>query len=108
MRVRGNVEPRSLDIEAHPQLTQFVVVRLRENIEQFTETDSQSGVDVSGYEYDEYSLTVKYYDNLQHDIESDMDNWLSTGRTLEFNENSSTVQLMKKALNILGVETDET
>lgn len=99
MRVRGNIEPRALDIELHPQRPAFCIVTLRANIRPFTETDGQSGAELAGYEYDEYSIPARYYDSLQHDIEADWNNWLATGRTLEFNASSSEALDLRDEIN---------
>jgi len=63
---------------------------------EFTKTDDE-GRTVHGYEYDEYEIVVKYYDGLQHDIESAFADWLVTGRTLEFNERATAACITRTA-----------
>lgn len=106
MRVKGNISPRPLDIEAKPGMVGYVCVRLRENIVEFTKTDDE-GRTVHGYEYDEYEIVMKYYDGLQHDIESAFSDWLATGRTLEFNERATAACMLREALEVLGVNVNE-
>lgn len=78
-------------------------VRLRENIKEVTETDPQTETTLTLFEYDEYTFLLKDREGLQEDIESNLSNWLITGRTLEVNESASIVQDMKAALEILEV-----
>lgn len=88
MRVRGDVSPNVLDIEAHPTKPGFALVWLRENISEYTETDERGEV-ISGYKYDEYTIAVKFYSNLQHDIETNREEWVETLKNLEFDYNAS-------------------
>ena len=81
----------------------YVEVRLRENINEVTETDPQTETTTTMFEYDEYTFLLKDREGLQADIESNLSDWLITGRTLEVNESASIVQDMKAALEILGV-----
>lgn len=81
----------------------YVEVRLRENINEVTETDPQTETTIIMFEYDEYTFLLKDREGLQADIESNLNDWLITGRTLEVNESASIVQDMKAALEILGV-----
>lgn len=78
-------------------------VRLRENINEVTETDPQTETTITLFEYDEYTFLLKDREGLQEDIESNLNDWLITGRTLEVNESASIVQDMKAALEILEV-----
>jgi len=103
MKVKGNLSPKPLNIEHHPLHKGCVNVRLCENVVEIPTENHETTL----YEYDEYSLVVAYYDGIQHDIESNLDNWFITAKTLEYNENASVVQDMIKALAILGVKTDE-
>ena len=103
MRVRGNISPVTLSVETYLPLEGYVEVRLRENIKEVTETDPQTETSVTLFEYDEYTFLLKDREGLREDIESNLNNWLVTGRTLEVNESASIVQDMKAALEILGV-----
>ena len=82
-------------VEPYRPIPGQVEVRVRENVRQITETE---------FEYDEYILHVKDRDGLKEDIEANMGDWLTTGRTLEFNESASAVVDMKDALEIMGVK----
>lgn len=103
MRVRGNISPVTLSMESYLPLEGYVEVRLRENINEVTETDPQTETAVTLFEYDEYTFLLKDREGLQEDIENNLNDWLITGRTLEVNESASIVQDMKAALEILGV-----
>lgn len=103
MRVRGNISPATLTVESYLPMEGYVEVRLRENINEVTETDPQTETTTTMFEYDEYTFLLKDREGLQADIESNLNEWLITGRTLEVNESASIVQDMKAALEILGV-----
>lgn len=98
MRVQGNTSPDVMLLEPYHPLQGYVELRLRENIEVFSENLC---------EYDEYTFLLKDREGLREDIEVNLTDWLITGRMLEVNEMSSAVQDMKQALEILGVKTDE-
>lgn len=107
MRVRGNVPPVTLSMESCQPLEGYVEVRLREDIKEVTDTDPQTETSITMFEYDEYTFLLKDREGLREDIESNLNDWLITGRTLEVNESASIVQDMKAALEILGVKPDE-
>lgn len=103
MRVRGNVSPNALDIEAFAPMPGYVEVRLRENIKEVSEVDEMTETEITMYEYDEYTFHLRDREGLQEEIETNMSDRLITGRTLEINEGASIVQDMKEALEIVGV-----
>lgn len=101
MRVKGTVTPKQITVEPYPCISGVSEVRLRENV---IEVSTEYGKE---YEYDEYVLHIPTTDNLKSTIESNLKDWLATGRSLEVNENASMVQDMKQALSILGVSMNE-
>lgn len=103
MRVKGNVSPNVLDIEPFAPMPGYAEVRLRENIKEVTEVDEMTEQKVTMFEYDEYTFHLVNKESLQEEIESNLNDWLITGRTLEINEGASIVQDMKEALEIVGV-----
>ena len=98
MRVRGNVAPAPILVEPYPAKEGYVEVRLRENIKTVVETDTQTQTDITMYEYDEYTFHVPNRDGLRNDIESNLADWIATGRTVEVNESASIVQDVKAEL----------
>lgn len=104
MRVRGNVIPQQLLIEPLPGNRNYVNIRIVNNV---SEVVVDGDTPVTLYEYDEYQIALKYYDGIQADIESNIEDWMITARTLEFNENASVYRDMKEALAILEVDIDE-
>lgn len=98
MRVQANNPPITMTLESYLPMSGYVELRLRENV---TKVSSEI------YEYDEYTILLKDREGLAEEIEANINDWLITGRTLEVNENASIIQDMKKALEILGVNTDE-
>lgn len=103
MRVRGNLSPNALDIEAFAPMPGYVEVRLRENVRSVTVVDEMTEAEVTMYEYDEYTFHLADKEGLREEIETNLTDWLITGRTLEINEGASIVQDMKEALEIVGV-----
>lgn len=105
MRVRGNVSPNVLDIEAFAPMPGYVEVRLRENIKTVIVLDTMGETEtkITMYEYDEYTFHLREKEGLKTEIEANISDWLTTGRTLEINEGASIVQDMKDALGIVGV-----
>lgn len=107
MRVKGNVSPNVLDIESYRPMPGYVEARLRENVNEVIMVDEMTEQEIKMFEYDEYTFVLREHEGLREDIESNMTDWLITGRTLEVNEGASIVQDMKTALEILGVNTNE-
>ena len=103
MRVKGNVSPNALDIENYIPKPGYVEVRLRENINEVSVTDELSESTITMYEYDEYVFVLRDREGLQEEIEANVSDWLTTGRTLEINEGASILMDMKDALGIVGV-----
>lgn len=103
MRVRGNLSPNALDIEAFAPMPGYVEVRLRENVKSVIVVDEMTEAEVTMYEYDEYTFHLADKEGLREEIEANLTDWLITGRTLEINEGASIVQDMKEALEIVGV-----
>ena len=103
MRVKGNVSPNVLDIEAFAPMPGYVEVRLRENIKAVPVVDEMTETEITMYEYDEYTFHLREKESLQEEIETNMSDWFATGRTIEINEGASILQDMKDALGIVGV-----
>lgn len=83
MRVKGNVTPDVLSIEKYEPIPGKVEVRVRENISQFEEVDSMTKATITGYVYDEYTFVLDDVKGLKKKIEANLEEWLTTGRTLE-------------------------
>lgn len=96
MRVKGNISPNALDIENYRPKPGYVEVRLRENISAVSVIDEMTEQEVKMYEYDEYTIVIRDRDGLREDIESNMADWISTGKTLEVKVNSSALVSAKK------------
>lgn len=100
MRVHGDSIPTTMLIEPYHPMSGYVELRLRENI---TERPIEG---VLKYEYDEYTFLLKDREGLREEIEAHLNDWLTSGRIMEINENASVFRDMKKALEILGVNTN--
>lgn len=93
MRVQGNASPSAVTVESYWPMPGYAEIRLHENIVDITPTDIENPAPL--FEYDEYVIRVKEKAGLQAEIESNLAEWLITGRMLEVNENASVVQDMK-------------
>lgn len=96
MRVQGNASPSAVTVESYWPMPGYAEIRLYENIVDITPTDIENPAPL--FEYDEYVIRVKEKDGLQAEIESNLAEWLITGRMLEVNENASVVQDMQVEL----------
>lgn len=99
MRVKGNVSPNVLNIEPYAPKPGYMEVRMRDNINPIVEKDEMTGQEISMFEYDEYTFVLPDREDLREDIESNMEDWLATGRTLEVNENASIVADQRRDIN---------
>lgn len=96
MRVQGNASPSAVTVESYWPMPGYAEIRLHENIVDITPTDIENPA--PRFEYDEYVIRVKEKNGLQAEIESNLAEWLITGRMLEVNENASVVQDMQVEL----------
>ena len=86
MKRTGGKPSKRVTLSYYDPKPDDVEVRLRENVRQHPDGE---------FEYDEYVIHVKEKDGLQAEIESNLAEWLATGRMLEVNENASVVQDMR-------------
>ena len=89
MRVNGNISPDVLSIENYEPIPGKVEVKLRENINEVEKTDEMTGETITLYEYDEYSFILDNEKNLKKKIQNHIEDWLTTGRTLEVAPNAT-------------------
>lgn len=89
MRVNGNISPDVLSIENYEPIPGKVEVKLRENINEVEKTDEMTGETITLYEYDEYSFILDNEKNLRKKIQNHIEDWLTTGRTLEVAPNAT-------------------
>lgn len=96
MRVQGNASPAAVTVESYWPTPGYTEIRLYENVKDITPTDVENPTPL--FEYDEYVIHIEEKDGLQEEIESNLAEWLATGRMLEVNENASVVQDMRTEL----------
>ena len=89
MRVNGNISPDVLSIENYEPIPGKVEVKLRENINEVEKTDEMTGETITLYEYDEYSFILDNEKNLRKKIQNHIEDWLTTGRTIEVAPNAT-------------------
>ena len=93
MKVTGNNIPEAVHIERYLPKAGYVEVRLTENATQLED---------NLWQYDEYVLHVKGV--TKEEVETNLNDWLITGRTLEVNENASVMADRKATMDVLGVQ----
>lgn len=89
MRVRGNIYPQSITVEAYLPISGMVEIRLRENVKEVSVTDEITGTTTIMYEYDEYAKVIPDSPGLKEDIAANLSDWLVTLRSLEVDGNAS-------------------
>lgn len=99
MKVQGNAYPETITVEPRIDMTGIVEIRIRENINDVSYIDQETGQNITMYEYDEYTFILPDRDGLREDIEANMVDWLATGRTLEVNSNASIVADQHRDIN---------
>lgn len=99
MRVRGSNSPSTFSIETYGGDPNKVEVRLRENIKPYEEKIEGISETIQGYEYDEYLFVLDKTENLSETIQNNLEDWLTTGRTLEIDPRA-TLYITAKATAI--------
>lgn len=91
MRVTGNAIPDAVSVWAYPKKPGMAEIRLRENVQEQTYTDRDTGGDTTVYAYNEYTLYIPYYSGLEADIKENLASWLETARDLETSPQASAI-----------------
>lgn len=89
MRVRGNIYPQAITVEAYLPIHGMAEIRLRENVKEVSVTDEMNDTTTIMYEYDEYAKVVQDSPGLKEDIAANISDWLVTLRSLEVDGNAS-------------------
>jgi len=85
MKVRGDRAPsNAFTLEEQPKKPGYVLVRLFENVEAFSETND--GLTISGYQYDEYTLELEDTEGLSDDILGNYASYLTEAKLKEAEE----------------------
>lgn len=99
MKVQGNNSPPQVEIRQHETNRQLAYVILRENIKDIHTEEAPEL-----FEYDEYSVCCLNDESLESIVREHFDEWIETGREVEFNALASISVDMQNALKMLGVE----
>lgn len=101
MKVRGDRAPsNAFTLEEQPKKPGYVLLRLFENVEAFEETND--GLTISGYQYDEYTLELEDADGLSNDILSSYAAYLKEAKLKEAEE--KTIPTLKERVSQLENE----
>lgn len=101
MKVRGDRAPsNAFSLEEQPKKPGYVLLRLFENVEAFEETND--GLTISGYQYDEYTLELEDTDGLSNDILGNYAAYLTEAKLKEAEE--KTIPTLKDRVSQLEDE----
>lgn len=85
MKVRGDIQPAAtFSLTPIPNRPGYVLARFYENARPYT--DARDGETVSGYEYDEYRLTLPQTATLEAEIEAQYSLYLEQARLNELQQ----------------------
>ena len=107
MRVQGNVYPETITVEHRIDMTGIVEIRIRENINDVSHIDQETGQNITMYEYDEYTTLSADRPDLKNEISENIKDWITTLRTMEVNQNASIVRNMQYDITTYETELDE-
>lgn len=103
MRVRGNIAPEQVSVEAYSEPGR-VEVRIRENVSKVTTTDQTSGESNTYYEYDEYTVISDVV--TKEDVLKDLPAWIATGRSIETSvQESALIELQEQGFSQVALYT---
>ena len=107
MKVQGNAYPEIVTVEHRIDMTGIVEIRIRENINDVSYIDQESGQNITMYEYDEYTTLSADRPSLKNEISENIQDWITTLRTMEVNQNASIVRNMQYDITTYETELAE-
>ena len=81
MKVHGDLNPGTYTLEPMPDKPGYMLLRLFENVQEFTET--MMNLTISGYEYDEYHLELLDTPGLEETILEQYDEYMMEAKLKE-------------------------
>lgn len=81
MKVHGDLNPGTYTLESMPDKPGYMLLRLFENVKEFTET--MMDLTISGYEYDEYHLELLDTPGLEETIIEHYDEYMMEAKLKE-------------------------
>ena len=103
MKARGDYKPKGYEYEVLNDGT--AVLRFFENVKKFTDKGEDDRPDVTGYEYDVYTLSRPHSDHLSERVAADPDAWLAFAKQQEADDLAVCVRARR---DVLLVTTDRT
>lgn len=98
MRVKGNAIPETITVESRIDMAGIAEVRIRENINDVSYIDQETGQSVMMFEYDEYTTLSADRPGLKDEISGNLQDWIATLREMEVNQNASILRNMKDVI----------
>ena len=107
MRTQGNIYPETITVEPRIDMPGIVEIRIRENINDVSHIDQETGQNITMYEYDEYTTLSADRPDLKNEISENIKDWITTLRTIEVNQNASIVRNMQYDITTYETELAE-
>ena len=107
MRTQGNIYPETITVEPRIDMPGIVEIRIRENINDVSHIDQETGQNITMYEYDEYTTLSADRPDLKNEISENIKDWITTLRTIEVNQNASIVRNMQYDMTTYETELAE-
>ena len=107
MRTQGNIYPETITVEPRIDMPGIVEIRIRENINDVSHIDQETGQNITMYEYDEYTTLSADRPDLKNEISENIKDWITTLRTIEVNQNASIVRNMQYDITTYETELTE-
>ena len=107
MRTQGNIYPETVTVEPRIDRPGIVEIRIRENINDVSYIHQETGQNITMYEYDEYTTLSADIPGLKNEISENIQDWITTLRTMEVNQNASIVRNMQYDITTYETELAE-
>lgn len=105
MRIQADNAPSStFTLEPISSKPNYLLARFYENVTPYTET--RDGVTISGYEYDEYDLTLLKTATIEEEIESNYDMYFSQAKLNEIQHTPYDPLLFHSVMSFIGEATE--
>jgi len=96
MKVKGSYKPERYEYEViHNGMA---LIRLYENIKKYTEKSENGRPDITGYEYDRYTLMRPHSDHLRARVKNETETWLEYAKLEEAKELAAEIRAKRDSL----------
>ena len=96
MKVKGSYRPKNYEYEVLNN--GMAIIRFYENIKKYTEKGEDGQPDVTGYEYDRYTITHQHSEHLHERVTDEPDIWLDFAKQEEIKTLAVDIRARRDAL----------